>query len=143
MTEVDDCFKKRLLIKSRPSRELAGKSIRQAEHFLEKAENYLKLEDVETISIYLYYAFFHAARALLFKDGIKERSHYCTLTYLEHAYIKSGQISENYLNILRALKESRQEIQYGFIIDNTLDLDILKDYSKKGKSFIKEIGNNI
>ena len=139
MTEVNDCFKKKLLIKSKPSKELAKKSIRQAKHFLDKTKTYFQLEDAETISIYLYYSFFHAARALLFKDGIKERSHYCALVYIEFTYVKNKQISENYLHVIRALKESRQEIQYGFIIDNTIELETLKDYFDCCKRFVREI----
>ena len=141
MIEFDNCFKKKLLVKIKPSRELAGKSIRQANHFLNKAETYLA--DVETVSIYLYFAFFHAARALLFKDGIRERSHYCTLVYLEHTYIKRKKISEEYLNILRALKESRQEIQYGFVIGSTLEPNVLKNYFKKCAQFIKDVNSII
>ncbi len=29
---------------------------------------------------------FHAARAILFKDGIKERSHICVVSYLKETY---------------------------------------------------------
>lgn len=139
MTELDNCFKRKLLIKTKPDKELARKSIRQANHFLKKVNKYLSLEDAETVSIHLYYAYFHAVRALLFKDGIKERSHYCTLVYLEYIYSKNKKISEEELNILRALKESRQEIQYGLVLDNTLPLESLKEYSQKCKDFIRKI----
>jgi uncharacterized protein (UPF0332 family) len=137
LTEFDDCFRKKLLVKTKASKDLAGKSLRRAKHFLEKANTYLKLEDAETISIHLYYAFFQAARGLLFRDGIKERSHYCTLIYLEHSYVKKRLISREHLDILRTLKETRQEIQYGFIVDSSFDLDTLKEYLIKCKDFIK------
>jgi len=141
LTEVGECFKKKLLIRTKPNKELAAKSIRQAKHFLKKTERYLKLKDAETVSIYLYYALFHAGRALLFKDGIKERSHFCTLLYLEFTYVKRGLLPEEYLDTLRALKENRQEIQYGFLIESNIDLDTLEDYFEKAKSFINLIEN--
>ncbi len=41
-------------------------------------------------TIALYNAFFHTARALLFRDGIKERSHFCVARYIEEKYVVKG-----------------------------------------------------
>ena len=56
-----------------PSIGLAKKSIKQAKSFLKDAEDLIKMKKDRMAVIALYNAFFHAARALLFKDGVKER----------------------------------------------------------------------
>ena len=35
MTEFDNCFRKKLLVKTKASKDLAGKSLRRAKHFLD------------------------------------------------------------------------------------------------------------
>lgn len=51
---------------------------------------------------------FHAARALLFRDGIKERSHLCTISYLKETYPRLKRLA----NQLDTYRRNRHNIIY-------------------------------
>ena len=53
----------------------------------------------------------HAARALLFMDGVKERSHACVVVYLKERYGKDSRLVK-YFNLLDSYRISRHEIVY-------------------------------
>ena len=71
--------------------------------------------DLAVVSVYT--AMFHAARAILFRDGIKERSHICVVTYIKEKY---PHLSE-YANTLDSYRKSRHTMLYG------LEVDVMKD----------------
>ena len=54
---------------------------------------------------------FHSARALLFRDGFKERSHYCIYIYISEKY--AGRIGMKYLNELNSMRMIRHKVMYG------------------------------
>jgi len=56
---------------------------------------------------------FHAARAVLFRDGIIEKSYVCLAEYLRQEYSKKGLISEGYVNSLDRMRTDRHEAIYG------------------------------
>jgi len=56
---------------------------------------------------------FHAARAILFRNGIIEKSHVCLVEYMRQEYSKKGLISEGYVNGLDRMRTDRHEAIYG------------------------------
>lgn len=108
----DECFEKGLLQKEQPSLDLARKSIRQANFFLSEAHDLFDIKKELIAIISLYNAYFHAARAILFRDGIKERSHYCIARYLEEEYINKNLINKKFLNAFETAMSLRHNIQY-------------------------------
>lgn len=112
LIDVKGCFEQNLLSRITPSIGLARKSIRQARSFLKDAEDLIKIGKDRMAVIALYNAFFHAARALLFKDGVKERSHFCVARYLEEYYVKRELIDIKFLNYVDSLRDLRHDIQY-------------------------------
>lgn len=109
MTELSDCFERKLLTNTSPSTGLARKSLKQAELFLTDAEDLIKIGKERMAIIALYNAFFHTARALLFKDGIKERSHFCIARYLEEKYVHKKLLNAKFLNYLDTLRDARHD----------------------------------
>lgn len=73
--------------------------------------------------IALYNAFFHTARALLFKDGIKERSHFCIARYLEENYVHKKLLNANFLDYLDTLRDARHNTQYSLDITE-IEIDL-------------------
>lgn len=55
---------------------------------------------------------FHAARSILFKDGITEKSHVCLVEYLREEYVKTGRLSEAWTNSLDHMRIERHETLY-------------------------------
>ena len=78
--------------------------------------------------IALYGAFFHAARSLLFKDGVKERSHFCIARYIEEEYTDKNLLDVKFLNAFETVRDMRHETQYSLdVIEITDDLFVLSD----------------
>lgn len=138
MGEADRCFEKKLLEPSRPSIGLAIKSLKQAKSFLADAEDMIRFGKDRMGIIAVYDAFFHAARSLLFRDGIKERSHYCVARYLEEKYVAKGLVAERFLNNLDAARDMRHESQYS-LDDFVLKAD-LGAMVAACKEFISAVG---
>jgi uncharacterized protein (UPF0332 family) len=57
---------------------------------------------------------FSAGRAILYKDGIQEKSHYCLAKYLEEEYAKRGKLDMEIITLLHSFREERHAIMYGF-----------------------------
>ena len=107
-----ECFEEGLLKKIRPNLNYSEQSIRQAEHFLDEAESLINSGIKDMAFIALYNASFHAARAILFRDGIKERSHYCVCKYIEEIYHVNELVTMQQSVILDSLRSKRNDIQY-------------------------------
>ncbi|MFH1053691.1 MAG: HEPN domain-containing protein [Candidatus Woesearchaeota archaeon] len=120
MIDEEECFKKGLLKKSFPQPDLAKKDIRQADFFLKEAEDLINMNKKHIAALSLYNAYFHTARSLLFKDGIKERSHYCIARYLESNYKM-----EKFINAFETMMSLRHNVQYA-----TEKVDIEEDLSE-------------
>jgi len=60
---------------------------------------------------------FHAGRALLIKDGIKERSHICVKFYLERHYAHLAE----HIAAFDLYRSSRHSLLYGLEGETTVD----------------------
>jgi uncharacterized protein (UPF0332 family) len=61
----------------------------------------------------MYIAVFHAARAILFRDGIREKSHFCLEQYLL-TYVQSGALELKWMTWYGSMRMRRDSNQYGF-----------------------------
>lgn len=108
---IGDCLREGLLAKEKPDSEKAKLSIEMAEHKLGLAEQEFEHKIFENAIITAYNAMFHAARALLFRDGFKERSHFAVYVFVNEKY--GGKLEKKYLNELQSLRLWRHELMYG------------------------------
>lgn len=109
--DLKECLAQGLLKKDLPSSEKALRSLEVAAEKLEKAEQLFSLKVMDMALVNAYSSMFHASRALLFKDGYKERSHYALYVYLQEKY--GHKIELRFLNQLNVLRLERHEIFYG------------------------------
>ncbi len=88
---LKECFDKKYLAKTRPSENKTRQSLSSAKNSITKAEDNVKIKNMDVAVIMAYTAMFHALRALLFSQGVKERSHICMLEYIktEFPFLKS------------------------------------------------------
>ena len=70
------------------SKEKAEESIKTAKVWLKEAENNFKNRSLRSCVLASYLAMFHAARAILFADGFREKSHFAMARYLEDKWVK-------------------------------------------------------
>ena len=111
---LEECFASRKLRRIRPDILKARKSLDVATAKLERAKSLLKDGHNDAAVLYAYSCMFGAGRALLYKDGIQEKSHYCLAKYLEEKYAKEGKIDPETITLLNAFREERHAIMYGF-----------------------------
>lgn len=110
--DVNECFNKRLLRKIHVDRLKVGGSLKIAESKLSKAKELSEKEFFDEALISAYTAMFHAARALLYRDGIQEKSHFAVYIYIKEKY--SNNISNHLIEAFKIYQLERHEALYGF-----------------------------
>ncbi|MBW2989534.1 HEPN domain-containing protein [Candidatus Woesearchaeota archaeon] len=108
---LEECFEKGLLKKDIESEEKARKSVETARHKLDIAKRTFDAKIYEETIVNGYAAMFHAARALLFRDGIREKSHYGLYVYVKERY--KYKLEPRLINELNTLRLERHELLYG------------------------------
>ena len=134
---VKDCFKEGLLKKTKPSKQYAKKSLDVSLVYIEDAKDNLQMNNNNLVILCSYTAMFHAARALLFRDGIKERSHLCTVSYLRETYPRLKRLA----NQLDSYRRNRHNTLYG--LDFLVSDDEAHQAVKDAELFYKQIRNII
>ncbi|MCZ7371941.1 MAG: HEPN domain-containing protein [Candidatus Methanoperedens sp.] len=136
--KLAECFQKGLLKRTSPDTENALRSLKLSTNNIEDAVANLSIHRYRVVAISSYSAMFHAARAILFRDGIKERSHECIPVYLKEEYPEL----ETLANILDSYRRFRHDAIYG--LDFAMDeeeartaLDSSKEFLEKIKIFIQ------
>ena len=79
---TDDCFKKRLLRRTIPDPLKVTKALEMAEVKKERAFELFENDFFEESIVASYTSMFQASRAILFHDGVVEKSHACVVAYL-------------------------------------------------------------
>jgi len=106
-----ECFEKRLLRQTDKDLRKAQRSLEIAQQKLERAKKAFDGELFDSAIILGYTAMFHAARGLLYKDGIQEKSHFCLTLYLKEKYARK--IPVYLINSIDNFRIERHEILYG------------------------------
>ena len=134
---LKDCYDQGLLKRMRTQPEAAKKEIAKAKDYLGKAsKNYdMKIYDITIVAAYT--AMFHAARSLLFMDGIKERSHVCIVLYLNSKYPKL----DHHIRVLDSYRRFRHTALYA--LDVRIGANEAEVALKLADEFIKTTEKNI
>ena len=106
--KLNDCYKEGLLRKTKPSKQYAIKSLKTSLNYIQNAKDNFEMKNNNLVIFCSYTAMFHSARALLFKDGVKERSHLCIVSYIRETYPKLRSLS----NQLDAYRRNRHNTLY-------------------------------
>lgn len=113
MKSIDDCFDRGLLRKVEPSKIKSQQSLRLATDWLREAEANLEVEAYRSALSSAYLAVFHSARAVLFRDGVREKSHYCIGLYLQ-TYVENDELEEEWPMLFDRMRSLRHADQYSF-----------------------------
>ncbi len=133
MKNLNDCFELGYLKKMAPNKASADRSIMLSLKKLDAAEIILAQGVFDISLITSYTAMFHAARAVLFRDGVKERSHECIPVYLKEKYSEL----ETLANILDSYRRFSHDAIYG--LDFTIDEKEAKAALDSAKEFLAKI----
>ena len=107
----EECLRHGLLRRIPASKDKAAQSLQKAQRWLAEAKQTLKSEASGASVLAAYLAMFHAARALLFQDGFREKSHACVARYLDR-YVTQGLLEQQWVDLLDHSRETRHNDQY-------------------------------
>ncbi len=110
MIDYTECVRIGLLKQIAPSDLQAEEQFKKANVLLEEAQAALKAELPNTATMGAYSAALDASRALLFRDGWRERSHACTARYLEENYL--NEIGADDIALLDHYRDARHKTMY-------------------------------
>jgi len=124
--EFQDCIKQGLLRKLVPSLEKARKGLKKARIFLAQAKRAFDVQAYDSCLLTCYQAVFLSAKAVLFKDGYREKSHACVARYIEEKYAKQGKIELKWIDLLDRYRDLRHDDEYNvFFFASKKDCDEL------------------
>lgn len=132
---VADFFKERLLRTINPDNDKAKKSMEIAGERLKMAQKAFNLKLFSYVMLEAYTAMFHAARSLLYKDGIQEKSHYAMYLYLKEKH--SHEIPVSIIELLNIHRTERHDALYG--LDYKPSEEEAKTSIEDAKIFVNEI----
>ncbi|KYK24362.1 hypothetical protein AYK25_00575 [Thermoplasmatales archaeon SM1-50] len=131
-----ECFQKRLLRRTNPDPLKVTKALEMAEMKKQRAQDLFENDFFEESIVSSYTSMFQAARALLFHDGVIEKSHACVVAYLrEHNSSTLGQDKINWLDTYRL---ERHESFYGLEKSN-VDEHEAEDALEKSEKFLETV----
>ena len=135
--DYNECLRLGLLKKIPPSIDKAMNSLKAADKWLAETEINIKAKSFNSALISSYLAMFHASRAILFLDGLREKSHSCIARYIEGIYVKRGLLEEKWIIFLDHCRETRHNNQYGFGFNFTVKES--KETFGNAKEFINQM----
>lgn len=138
---IRECLEQRFLIKTKPAEDLIQKEFSEAEYDLEKAKKAFEDEDYKWSIVKSYYCMFHAARAVLFKIGLKEKRHFAIGVVLEDLN-KQGKLESRHVNDFNAAVSSREDADYHYTYSKEIadyDLKIAYDFLERMRTLVKVI----
>lgn len=91
---------------------MANKELMAAEEDLAEARDRSCHGKYKYATINAYYAIFHAARALIYSKGYRERSHFCLAVALEALFVDESLLAGRYVRMLQDTMALREDADY-------------------------------
>ena len=137
--DIKECLEEGYLKKIVPDEGLIKKELNEAKYDFDKAERAFSEKDFKWCIVKSYYAIFHAARAVLFKIGLKEKRHFAIGVVLEDLS-KQGKLEHKFISDFYAAMSSREEADYHYAYSKEAaehNLQISKEFLEEMHSFLK------
>jgi uncharacterized protein (UPF0332 family) len=136
LIKASECFQKRLLRRTKPDHLKVTKALEMAEVKKQRAQDLFESDFFEESIVSSYTSMFQAARALLFHDGVIEKSHACVVAYLREHY--SSTLGQGKINWLDTYRLERHESFYGLEKSN-VDEHEAEDALEKTEKFLETV----
>lgn len=111
-TEYEECLQKGKIKPFSRGSALAAKELETAAADLDSAEKTFSAGNYKWATIQVYYAMFHAARALIYSKNMRERSHYCLVIAVKELFVNTKLIPASLLEALKEAKSLREDADY-------------------------------
>jgi len=86
--------------------------VEKANTILAEASASLKIDAPDGSVLMAYEAMLIAAKAVLAKDGYREKSHYCVVVYLKEKYVDVGKINKATIELFDHYRSLRHMVAY-------------------------------
>ena len=110
--EFKKALEKRRIVPFKEGGELVPRELDAAKDDLCEARDRLSKGKFKYATITAYYSMFHAARALLYNKGYREKSHHYLLVAIEALYVAEKRLSPELARDLRNAMILREEADY-------------------------------
>jgi len=121
-------LRERRLTKIKPDRKLVLKEIKGAKSDLETARKSLQDGNFKWATIQGYYSIFHAARALLYSKGFREKSHYALFVAIRELF--RNQLDLSLIQGFEDAMNLRQTADYGLTFSEEGAIDVIETAEK-------------
>lgn len=128
MSEFRRFVEERRLIRIKVDRKLSLKEIKGAVLDLEEAKDSLSERKFKWATIQGYYSMFHAARALVYSEGFREKSHHALLIALRELF--RNQLEPELIQNFEEAMNLREEADYGLIFSEEGATNTVKNAEK-------------
>ena len=114
--EFKQCLESKKLVSFARGKNLVKKELTVAKSDLSDAKAGYENKRYKWSTIQAYYAMFHAARALIYSRGYREKSHYCLAVALRALFVEGGQIeakfARDFLNAMNLREAADYEAEF-------------------------------
>ena len=114
--DFKQCLESKKIISFGKGKSLVKKELSVAKSDLADAKAGYENERYKWSTIQAYYAMFHAARALVYSKGYREKSHYCLAVALRALFVDEGamdaQLARDFLNAMNLREAADYESEF-------------------------------
>lgn len=110
--EFNKCLTRGKIKQFTPGPKLARKELNLAGEDLAMSSKSLKEKNFRWSIIQSYYSMFHSARALLYSEGYREKSHFCLIEAIRTLFVEAGKLDAVLLESLIEAKNLREAADY-------------------------------
>jgi len=110
--EFKQCIENKKIIPFATGKKLVNKELSVAQSDLSEAKTGYENERYKWSTVQAYYAMFHAARALVYSKGYREKSHYCLAVALRALFVDEGKMDAQSVRDLLNAMNLRESADY-------------------------------
>jgi len=110
--EFENCLKRNKIVKLSKASTLVSKELGLSSDDLKYARESFSDKNYKWATIQSYYSMFHTARALLYKKGYREKSHFCLIEAVRSLYVIEGKLSREFVEAMQLGKSLRENADY-------------------------------
>jgi uncharacterized protein (UPF0332 family) len=114
--EFKQCLENGKIVPFEKGKELINKEFTVARSDLQDAKAGCEEQRYKWSTIQAYYAMFHAARALIYSCGYREKSHYCLSIALKSLFVEDGKLEartvRDFLNAMNLREAADYEAEF-------------------------------
>ena len=106
------CLEKKNLVKVEIDKALITKELAASGSDLNDSKDVFNIGKYKLATITAYYSMFHAARALLYLGGYREKSHFCLRTAIKNLFVDKNMLEASFLDDYDMAKDLRENADY-------------------------------